>query len=79
MVQTTNKKQDDIKIASHGENYGNWMSSFVFKMMGGIAFVLLVFTILSFAVFKISILGVVFAIVLVVEILVTFLLLYIRR
>ena len=50
--------QKQIKVGTHGEDYGSWMSNPVFYIFGGIALVL---TVLSFAVFRIAALGVMFA------------------
>ena len=41
--------QKDIQIGTHGEQYESWMSKPVFYMFGGIAGVLAVINILSFA------------------------------
>lgn len=43
--------QKQIKVGTHGEDYGNWMSDPVFYVFGGIALAALVLTVLSFAVF----------------------------
>lgn len=53
--------QKKIKVGTHGEDYGSWMSNPVFYVFGGIALVTLVLTALSFTVFRITVLGVVFA------------------
>ena len=53
--------QKQIKVGTHGEDYGSWMSNPVFYVFGGIALVALVLTVLSFTVFRITALGIVFA------------------
>ncbi len=53
--------QKRIRVGTHGEDYGSWMSNPVFYVFGGIALVTLVLTVLSFAVFRITVLGIVFA------------------
>ena len=55
--------QRDIKIGTHGEQYGNWMSKPVFYMLGGGIAVAAVLTALSFAVFHLPILGIIFAVI----------------
>lgn len=58
--------QKEIKIGTHGEQYGNWMSKPVFYMLGGGIAVAAVLTALSFAVFHLPILGIIFAVILAV-------------
>ena len=53
--------QRKIKVGTHGEDYGSWMSDPVFYVFGGIALVTLVLAVLSFTVFRITALGIVFA------------------
>ncbi len=53
--------QKRIRVGTHGEDYGSWMSNPVFYVFGGIALVTLVLTVLSFTVFRIMALGIVFA------------------
>ena len=55
--------QKRIRVGTHGEDYGSWMSNPVFYVFGGIALVALVLAVLSFTVFKVTALGVVFAVV----------------
>ena len=61
MKSTISDVQKKIKVGTHGEDYGSWMSNPVFYVFGGIALVTLVLTALSFTVFRIMVLGVVFA------------------
>ena len=58
--------QKQIKVGTHGEDYGSWMSNPVFYVFGGIALVALVLAVLSFSVFKLTALGIVFAVAFVV-------------
>ena len=55
--------QKQIRIGTHGEDYGSWMSNPVFYVYGGMALVALVLAVLSFAVFKIKALGIVFDVI----------------
>ena len=55
--------QKRIRVGTHGEDYGSWMSNPVFYVFGGIALVALVLAVLSFTVFKVTVLGIVFAVV----------------
>ncbi len=57
--------QQGIRIGTHGEQYGNWMSNPVFYMLGGVIALLTALTALSFAVFHLPLLGAIFAIILV--------------
>lgn len=66
MKSTISDVQKKIKVGTHGEDYGSWMSNPVFYVFGGIALVTLVLTALSFTVFRITVLGVVFAAVTVI-------------
>ena len=61
MKSTISDVQKKIKVGTHGEDYGSWMSNPVFYVFGGIALVTLVLTALSFTVFRITVLRVVFA------------------
>lgn len=53
MKSTISDVQKKIKVGTHGEDYGSWMSNPVFYVFGGIALVTLVLTALSFTVFRI--------------------------
>ena len=55
-------QQKEIRLGTHGENYGSWMSNPVFYVVGGLFALAVVLTVLSFAVFHITALGVVFVI-----------------
>ncbi len=60
------RDQKDIKIGTHGEQYGNWMSCPFLGMIGGIGAVLAAVGIIVMAVWDIVILGVIFLIAAVV-------------
>lgn len=62
MKNSISDVQKKIKVGTHGEDYGSWMSNPVFYVFGGIAAVALLLTVLSFAVFHITALGSVFAV-----------------
>ena len=59
-------KQRDIKIGTHGEQYGNWMSNPVFYMLGGVIAVAALLTIMFFSVFLLPVLGAIFLVILIV-------------
>lgn len=65
MEQQNKVLQSTIHLGTHGENYGTWMSHPVFYMIGGFALAALILAVLSFAVFHITALGVVFLIALI--------------
>lgn len=56
--------QKEIKIGTHGEQYGNWMSKPVFYMLGGGIALAALLAVLSFTVFHLPILGIIFAVIL---------------
>ena len=56
------KKQEQIHLGAHGEDYGNWMPVSMLRLVGGLAALAAVLSVLSFAVFPITMLGVVFVI-----------------
>ena len=62
-------EQRNIKIGTHGEQYGNWMSNPVFYMLGGVIAVAALLTFLFFKVFHFPILGVIFLIILIAVVL----------
>ena len=61
-MQQKRSKQAEIRLGSHGENYGSWMSNPVFYMIGGITALAVVLAVLSFFVFHITVLGVLFSV-----------------
>ena len=56
-------KQENIRLGTHGEDYGSWMSNPVFYIIGGITALDVVLAVLSFSVFHITVLGVLFSVV----------------
>lgn len=55
-------QQETIRLGTHGEKYGNWMSATVFYMMGGLLALAVVLAVLAFAIFHLTVLGVIFMI-----------------
>lgn len=55
-------QQKEIRLGTHGENYGSWMSNPVFYVVGALLALSVVLAVLSFTVFHITALGVVFVI-----------------
>ena len=51
-----------IRLGTHGEDYGSWMSNPVFYMVGGLLALSAVLAVLSFLVFHILWLGAIFVI-----------------
>ena len=66
MKSSISTVQEQIRVGTHGEDYGSWMSNSVFYFFGGMALIALVLTVLSFTVFHITALGIVFAAVTVI-------------
>ena len=54
--------KEKIRIGTHGEDYGNWMSNPVFYMLGALLTLSIVLTVMSFTLFRLTVLGVIFAI-----------------
>ena len=55
-------RHEEIHLGTHGEDYGSWMSNPVFYMIGGLLALSVVLAVLSFAVFHIAALGVLFSV-----------------
>lgn len=55
--------KEKIRIGTHGEDYGNWMSNPVFYMLGALLALSVVLTAMSFTLLRLPVLGMVFAIV----------------
>ena len=55
-------QQKEIRLGTHGEDYGSWMSNPVFYVVGALLTLSVVLAVLSFTVFHITALGVVFVI-----------------
>lgn len=53
-------QQKKIRLGTHGEDYGSWMSNPVFYMVGTLMALATVLSALSFGIFHLSWLGVVF-------------------
>ena len=62
-MQQKRHQQAEIRLGSHGEDYGSWMSNPVFYIIGGITALAVVLAILSFSVFHITALGVLLSVV----------------
>ena len=58
-MQGRNFRQAVIRLGTHGEDYGNWMPVSMLWLVGGLAALAAVISLLSFAVFHITALGVV--------------------
>ena len=61
-MENTKSQQKGIRLGTHGEKYGNWMSNPVFYMVGGLLALAVVLAVLSFTVFHLTVLGVIFVI-----------------
>ena len=61
-MQDSHSRQTAIRLGTHGENYGNWMSNPVFYMIGGLLALAVALAVLSFTVFRLTVLGVIFLI-----------------
>jgi ubiquinone/menaquinone biosynthesis C-methylase UbiE len=72
-------EQKNIKIGTHGEQYGNWMSNLVFYILGVVIAVAALLAVLSFAVFRLPVLGVIFLVLLAVVVAVTCWFAWIRK
>ncbi len=55
-------QQKEIRLGTHGEHYGSWMSNPVFYVIGALLALSVVLAVLSFAVFHIAALGVLFSV-----------------
>lgn len=55
--------KEKIRIGAHGEDYGNWMSNPVFYLLGALLALSIVLTVMSFTLFRLTVLGMIFAIV----------------
>lgn len=58
MTNNISDTQRAIRVGSHGEDYGSWMSDPVFYVYGGITLVVAALAVLSFTVFRLPVLGV---------------------
>ena len=63
MSDRKGKSQKAIRLGTHGEDYGSWMSNPVFYMVGGLAALAALLAVLSFVVFHIFVPGILFVII----------------
>ena len=63
MSERNEKSQKVIRLGTHGEDYGNWMSDPVFYMVCGLTTLAALLAVLSFAVIHVPVLGFLFVIV----------------
>ena len=63
MSNRQGKSQKVIRLGTHGEDYGSWMSNPVFYMVGGLTALAVLLAILSFVVVHIFVLGLLFVII----------------
>ena len=79
MLKSINKTQQQIRIGTHGEDYGSWMSNPVFYLVGSLTLIAAALAVLSFTVFRIAVLEAVFTIAAVILIAVLIWITWIRR
>lgn len=72
-------RQAQIRLGTHGEDYGSWMSNPVFYVFGGITLAAAVLAVLSFTVLRIVVLGILLAAATVVLVAVLCWITWIRR
>ena len=78
-MENTKSQQKGIRLGTHGEKYGNWMSNPVFYMVGGLLALAVVLAALSFTVFHLTVLGVIFVIAAVILLVLLCWIAWIRR
>ena len=61
-MQESNSRQAAIRLGTHGEDYGNWMPVSMLRLVGGLLILAAVLAVLSFTVFRLTVLGVIFVI-----------------
>ena len=61
-MQDSHSRQTAIRLGAHGEDYGNWMPVSMLRLVGGLLFLSVVLAALSFTVFHLTALGVIFII-----------------
>ena len=61
MSQQKKGKQEAVRLGTHGEDYGSWMSTPVFFMVGIPAALAILLAVLSFAAFRTPALGILFS------------------
>ena len=72
-------RRENIHLGTHGEKYGNWMSAPVFYMVGGLLALAVALAVLFFTLFRITVLGVIFAAAAAVLLALLFWIAWIRR
>ena len=72
-------KQENIRLGTHGEDYGSWMSNPVFYIIGGMGVLASVLAVLSFYVFRVAILGILFAVITIALVVLLIWITWIRR
>ena len=72
-------QQKEIRLGTHGEIYGSWMSNPVFYALGALLALSAALAVLSFTVFHITALGVVFVIAAVILLVLLLWCVWIRR
>ena len=78
-MRTSEIEQSGIHLGTHGEKYGNWMSAPVFYMVGGLLALAVALAVLSFTLFRITVLGVIFTAAAAVLLALLFWIAWIRR
>lgn len=73
------QKQTSIILGTHGEDYGSWMSTPVFYIIGGITALAVILAVLSFFVLHITILGVLFSFIAATQAVLFIWIIWIRR
>ena len=63
MAENISKQQLEIRVGTHGEDYGSWMSNPVFYVFGVLVLLAAVRAVLSFTTFHLTVLGVLLAVV----------------
>ena len=61
-MKDSTSRQATIHLGTHGENYGSWMSTPVFYVVGALLALSIVLAALSFIVFRLAALGMIFVI-----------------
>ena len=61
-MKDSTSRQTTVHLGTHGENYGSWMSNPVFYVVGALLALSVVLATLSFIVFRLTVLGVIFVI-----------------
>lgn len=62
-MNTNQWKQENIRLGTHGEDYGSWMSTPVFSIIGVIGVLTAVSAVLFLYMFHVAVLGVLFAVI----------------